>query len=90
MAVVITDAIGSVFFTVVGGLIQAVLPTGSAETLPTVTGLLHWYTWANGFLPLSEAVVMFGLLYVVYGVVFAFRLAKTLWSMVPTPLSGHG
>lgn len=68
----IVDAIASGFLGVVQAVVDATCPVSSVS-IPDLTGFVHWYTWLNTFLPLSEALSAWALLMVLYGIVFSLR-----------------
>lgn len=79
----IVDAIASGLLGLVQTVLTTVLPTSSLS-LPDASGFIPWYAWANGFLPLSEAidlmVVSVQVLGVLAGVWAVTRLLK--WAHV--------
>lgn len=76
------DSVGTAALSVVRGAFDAVLPV-STVTIPDLTGFVHWYSWLNGFLPLSEALQAYGYLIVLYGIVFALRTVILTWQLIP-------
>ena len=77
----ITQAILTAIFAVVGGLVS-LLPTGQPlglAAMPVVQG----FGQMNAYMPLAEAVTAVGVVLLVEGGVFGFRLVVTLWHMLP-------
>lgn len=55
-------------------------------TVPSMAGLVHGYTWLNGFLPLSEALdLMRTSVVVVTGV---FGMYVVIWALKKLPVVG--
>lgn len=63
------------------GFAVDLLPVSSTD-VPALTGLVPWYGWLNGFLPVSEALSTLGIVVTAGGVVLLFRMAWTVKRVV--------
>lgn len=72
---------------IAGGVIDVLPDVG--EVLPTVpSGWLSAYAMMNTFLPLSEALALTGVLVGIYAALGAWKLAVTIYHLIPKPLMG--
>lgn len=78
----IVDAIGSLLLGL-AGIVFGLLPSGSLEALPDLSGWVPWFTWVNGWFPLAESIALFGLLFAIFGIVFLVRLVSFVKHLIP-------
>jgi len=64
------------------------LPDATDLGLSIPDGWLVGYTWLNGFLPLSETLTWLGVLLTVAVAVTTWRVAVTLYHLIPKPWMG--
>jgi len=50
----IVDGLVALLLGIVQPILTAVLPVSAGPDTGSVTGLVHWYAWFNGWLPLAE------------------------------------
>lgn len=84
---VLLDALVGLMTTIFG----AVLPTAGSIplTIPALGPVLFGFTWLNSMIPLAEAIQGFGLIIIVWGVVWAIRLVVWIWGQIPV-IGGSG
>lgn len=84
----ILDVVVGSLLAVVKTIVVAVLPA-TTVSVGTATGFIHWYSWLNGWLPLSEALTCWVALTGLATIVAAYRVSTNLWGQVPV-IGGHG
>lgn len=81
------QALADAVFAAVGAMI-GMLPDAADLGLVLPSGIVRGYTLLNSFLPLAEALTAVGVIMAAYGVLFTWRLAVTIYKLIPKPLMG--
>jgi hypothetical protein len=68
--------------------VLSLLPDAGDLGIPDLSGLVVGFAWLNGFLALDAGVSVAGILIGATLATFAFRLALTIWHVIPKPFSG--
>lgn len=86
------------FMGIIGGIVDALatvanhivdlLPDMPDLNIPDLSGLVVGYNQVNTWLPLSEAIAGSVLVLAAVNAAFVFRVAVTVWHLIPKPFSG--